>query len=140
MYKTIALALMATAACAADVAGQQPGSPSAPTQRSVGAAGREGRSAAYTGIGVSGRPAPAPDGTPRWADYPLVHVVAQGSPAARVGILPGDVLLLVNGVDARDPRALFGEPGKVFTIRLRRGTGVREFVVASVRPPDPPAR
>jgi len=97
---------------------------------------RNGRvDVAYTGIFPGGRPVMAPDGSPRWADYPEVREVAPGSPADRVGIQPGDVLLLVNGKDARDPRTLIAEPGTVFTIRLRRGTTVHEFVLTSVRQP-----
>ncbi|HEY0024701.1 MAG TPA: PDZ domain-containing protein [Longimicrobium sp.] len=132
----IAVLLAATVVCAADASGQgaQP-----PREGAVRGESRNARNTAYTGIGVQGRPSPAPDGTPRWADYPVVHAVTQGSPAARVGILPGDVLLLVNGTDARDPRTLFGEPGKVFTIRIRRGSSVREFVLASIRRPNAPA-
>jgi C-terminal processing protease CtpA/Prc len=93
---------------------------------------------AYTGLHVHGLPRPAADGTPRWADYPVVGAVEPGSPAARVGVAPGDVLVLVNGADARDPRTLFGAPGKVFTLRVRRAGHLREFVVASERPPQSP--
>jgi C-terminal processing protease CtpA/Prc len=134
----IAILLAAAVVCASDASGQGTQPPS--QQGSVGGASRSARNTAYTGIGVRGRPSPAPDGTPRWADYPVVHAVAQGSPAARVGILPGDVLLLVNGTDARDPRTLFGEPGKVFTVQIRRGSAIREFVLASVRRPSAPTR
>jgi C-terminal processing protease CtpA/Prc len=92
-------------------------------------------STAYLGLRVGGVPRPAQDGAARWADYPVVRSVDAGSPAARVGIEAGDVLLQVNGVDARDPRTLFGRPGKVFTIRVRRDGQVHEFVIASEPPP-----
>jgi C-terminal processing protease CtpA/Prc len=132
----IAVVLAATVVWASDASGQRAQPPA--QQEAVRGESRNAGKTAYTGLRVRGRPSPAPDGTPRWADYPVVHAVAQGSPAARVGILPGDVLLFVNGIDARDPRTLFGEPGKVFTIRIRRGSAVREFVVASVRRPNAP--
>lgn len=132
----IAIVLAATVVWASDASGQRAQPPA--HQGAIGSVSRNAGNTGYTGIRVQGRPSPAPDGTPRWADYPVVHAVAQGSPAARVGILPGDVLLLVNETDARDPRTLFGQPGKVFTIRIRRGSAVREFVLASVRRPNPP--
>ncbi|HEX8319780.1 PDZ domain-containing protein [Longimicrobium sp.] len=133
----IAIVLAATVVWASDASGQRAQPPA--QQGSVGSESRNAGKTAFTGLRVRGRPSPAPDGTPRWADYPVVYAVAEGSPAARVGILPGDVLLLVNGTDARDPRTLFGEPGRVFTIRIRRGAAVREFVLASVRRPAAPA-
>jgi|GEM_PF-2935804 len=96
-----------------------------------------GNGGAFTGMRLGSRPTLLPDGTPRWADFPVVGGVWPGSPAEKVGIAAGDVVLLVNGVDARDPRTLFGQPGKVFTVRVRRGTAVREFVLTSVRRPEP---
>ena len=91
---------------------------------------------AWTGMMVSGRPSQGTDGRPRWAEFPVVRQVVAGSPAARVGIQAGDVLLQVNGADARDPSTLFGQPGKVFTVRVRRGTAVQEFVITSAAPPE----
>jgi S1-C subfamily serine protease len=98
------------------------------------------RDAGLTGINVRGRPSPAPDGSPRWADYPVVHRVTPGSAAERVGILVGDVLLLVNGADARDPRTLFSPPGTELTVRVRRGSEVREFVLTVEQRPAAPRR
>lgn len=112
-------------------------------QRTAGvqAATHARRDGAYLGLHVHGLPRPAPDGSPRWADYPAVRSVDAGSPAARVGVAPGDVLVLVNGADARDPRTLFGAPGKVFTLRVRRAGRLREFVVTSEGlPATPPGR
>lgn len=132
-------AVVVTLAWAPDTAAQSGPRPAA-AQASMVSASRGLGNAGYTGLGVGGRPSPAADGTPRWADYPVVRAVGQGSPAARVGILPGDVLLLVNGVDARDPRTLFGQPGTVFTMRVRRGSAVREFVLTSIPRPESPPR
>jgi S1-C subfamily serine protease len=92
--------------------------------------------AGYTGFSYGARPRPLPDGTPRWADFPVVTTVDPGSPAARVGIATGDVLLSVNGVDAHDPHALFLGVGTVATFRIRRGTAVREFVLRTIARPS----
>lgn len=123
------LALSLASAGVAEAAAQE-------TQNSVGS--RSARAdAAYTGMRISGRPAPAPDGSPRWADFPVVRMVTPGSPAARVGIRAGDVILSVNGVDARDPRTLIAPPGTTFTLRVRRGNAVHEFVFVGAPAPAP---
>jgi S1-C subfamily serine protease len=122
-------------ACPAGLSAQQPGSAG---QSSSGARSAPRADVAYTGMRIAGRPAPAPDGTPRWADFPVVRGVDAGSPAARVGVQAGDVILSVNGADARDPRTLFGPPGTTFTLRIRRGTEIHEFEF--VGGPAPSAR
>jgi S1-C subfamily serine protease len=99
-----------------------------PAQATQGVGGRATRPpTSYTGMNVSGRPQIIAGGAFRWADYPAVHTVDAASPAARVGIRPGDVILAINGADARDPNTLLGEAGQVLVVRVRRGTGVREF-------------
>jgi C-terminal processing protease CtpA/Prc len=117
-----------TVVSAADAVAQASGAPQGQPTASVSATSAR-RDAGFTGINVRGRPSPAPDGSPRWADYPVVHRVTPGSPAERVGIAVGDVLLLVNGADARDPRTLFIPPGTELTVRVRRGSAMREFVL-----------
>jgi len=89
----------------------------------------------YTGFSYRGRPGPLADGKPRWADFPVVTSVADGSPAGRVGIAAGDVVLAVNGVDARNPRAMFLRAGTVATFRIRRGGDTREFVLRITESP-----
>lgn len=131
------LLLHGQAACA-----QQP-SPSATPSAQSAVAGRPRPNRSYTGIKVSGKPVFAADRTLTWADYPVVQTVDQDSPAAKVGIAAGDVILSVNGTDGRDPKGLLGEPGKVFVIRVRRDAAVREFTVRSGQAParaDAPPR
>jgi S1-C subfamily serine protease len=91
----------------------------------------------YTGVNVSGQPLFA-GGKFRWASHPAVATVDAGSPAHRVGIRRGDVVLLVNGSDARDPETLLGAPGTTYVFRIRRGGEVREYTVTSTS--GPPAQ
>jgi membrane-associated protease RseP (regulator of RpoE activity) len=64
--------------------------------------------------------------------------VQVGSPAATGGIVPGDVLLAVDGVPA-DPRGLqrerarFREQGRVVTLRLRSKAGTERDVKLTLR-------
>jgi len=130
VFATCLLALF----IASGVSAQQPGS-SAPVQEKSVTAGRARPNAAYLGISYSIKPAMAPDGSMRLAEHPAITAVAPGSPAAKVGIAVGDVILSANGVDALDPKALFGEAGKVYVLRIRRGSEVREFTVQSTASP-----
>jgi len=138
MVKRILLRSAAVLLLAAPQAAAAQRSPPLPgATNSITAARRPGGNLAYTGMRVGGRPSPAPDGTPLWAEHPVVRGVDPGSPAEKVGIAVGDVILAVNGKDGRDPRTLFGPPGTVFTLRVRRGTVVREFVLTGIRRPEP---
>jgi len=97
------------------------------------------RPPATMGLGLSVRPQPGANGTFRWADYPLVLEVSPGTPAARVGIRPGDRILSANGVDGREPRATrITQVGQRFALRIRRGNEVRDYTIVTV--PNPPAR
>ena len=94
---------------------------------------------ATTGLGLSVRPQRLATGGFRWADYPLVHEVYPGTPAARLGIRPGDQVLSANGVDAREPGATrITHVGQRFVLRIRRGNRVRNYTIVTV--PNPPAR
>ncbi|MFL5381787.1 MAG: PDZ domain-containing protein [Longimicrobiaceae bacterium] len=90
------------------------------------------------GIAYTGNPRVGEDGQIRFAEHPVVTGVEPNSSAARAGILPGDVLLAVNGRDARE-RGLFGQRvyGTRYTLRIRRGTEERD--IAFVFEPAPPA-
>ncbi len=67
-----------------------------------------------------------------------VFVVLEGSPAAAAGVKEGDLLLSIDGGDAQtipldDIRALFKEPGKTFTVMLRRNGSVLSATITTKR-------
>jgi S1-C subfamily serine protease len=132
---TLAAAALFTCALAAAADAQQPAASRTGKVSVQGAPGRP--RVPYTGINVSGRPQFSPGGAFRWATHPTAASVDSGSPAYRVGIRAGDVVLLVNGSDARDPETLVGQPGKVYVFRIRRGTQLREYTVTSTAVPVP---
>lgn len=89
----------------------------------------------FLGISYRGTPSMSPTGEPRWADFPVVTRIDDGSPAQVAGIQVGDVVVEVNGVDGRVPRLLYAEAiGAKFVIRLRRGDEylVRDIVSVAV--------
>jgi S1-C subfamily serine protease len=129
--------LFAAIACAAlpsAVAAQQP-APGA--ERQSVTSSRVRPKVPYSGINLSMVPQFGPGGTMRWAHPPTIATVDPGSPAARVGLRAGDVVLLVNGRDAREPEAMVGEPGTVYVFRVRRGSAVRDYTVTSTALPTP---
>ncbi|MYK69444.1 MAG: PDZ domain-containing protein [Gammaproteobacteria bacterium] len=72
-----------------------------------------------------------PDGYPR-----LIRVYC-GYPAHEAGLRAGDLILAVNGRDARQPRVISaGRPGTVLEVRIQRDEEVLEFTVVSVRRPQ----
>ncbi len=92
----------------------------------------------YTGYSYSGSPVVQPDGSVRFAEPPVITEVLPGSPAALVGLQPGDVIVQVNGRDAREARGLRArEAGQEFVLRIRRGTELRD--VTLVAAPNPAA-
>lgn len=115
------------------VSAQQSTRTAAPGREIVASRARPNGS--HTGINVGGKPVFGAGGAFTWAEHPAIRSVIEGSPAAKVGIVAGDILLAVNGADGRDPTALRGEVGKEFVIRVRRGAVIREFTLTSVRAP-----
>jgi len=73
------------------------------------------------------------------ASAPLViDRVEPGSPAQKAGLAPSDIILEVDGRDAREDGALLVRPGVRYTYRIRRGNEEREVVlVAGTLPSDP---
>jgi S1-C subfamily serine protease len=70
--------------------------------------------------------------------YPVVSSVEPGSPAAKAGVQPGDVLLTFNSHDMRGGSLQLSnwlKAGAPFELRLRRNSGVR--VVRGVLEPRP---
>ena len=67
-------------------------------------------------------------------DYPSVRRVFEGTPAAMGGLLVGDVLLQIDGIDLRGRNladvvaGLRGEIGTRVVVTLRRGAGGKELV------------
>lgn len=106
------------------------------TVHSSGASSRVRPRVPYTGMNISGQPQFAEGGKFRWTTHPRVSTVEPGSPAYKVGIRPGDVVMMVNGVDARVPETMVGEPGKVYVFRIRRGGDVRDYTITSTAPPS----
>jgi S1-C subfamily serine protease len=71
--------------------------------------------------------------------YPVVSNVEPGSPAARAGVVPGDVLMSFNSHDMRG--SVFQlrnwlKPGAPFVLQLRRNDGVRVVRGTLGRAPD----
>jgi serine protease Do len=65
-------------------------------------------------------------------EYPVIVSVEPGSPAERAGVLAGDRLVALRGVDVRDrPVALAPllQPGNVVPLRVERGGVVRDVTV-----------
>ena len=90
-----------------------------------------GQPAGYHGIGIRGRA-----GGNGWADYPVIVRVEEGSPAQKAGLLVGDVMLAVDGTDARQFGALTAaQVGRTFVIWVRRGEEVSPFTLTTVANP-----
>ncbi len=91
------------------------------------------------GFAYSASPEMGPDGKPRLKDFPVVVSVDSGSSAQKAGIAAGDVILEVNGKNARENGGLFREraPGTKYQVRVRRGTELRtiDFVFQPMAPP-----
>ena len=73
----------------------------------------------------------------------LVAGVQRGSPADRAGIKPGDIVVTVDGKQARDPDAMRNlivalVPGKQTTLGLKRGQSNLELQVNVGKRPSPP--
>jgi S1-C subfamily serine protease len=66
-------------------------------------------------------------------DYPVVDAVRAGSPAERVGLRADDVILAIDGRDAREPR-MFRDltPGRKYLLHVRRGGDTLDLEVEAV--------
>ena len=64
--------------------------------------------------------------------YPTIKDVLPDTPAAGAGLMSGDVILEVNGTDARQGRALYATAGMRYAMKIRRGAEEREFVLIPV--------
>lgn len=67
-------------------------------------------------------------------DYPVITQLEDGSPAKRIGLKEGDVVLAVNGIDARGLDAWFvATPGEKVRVRVQRGAKVHDFTLRAGR-------
>lgn len=72
----------------------------------------------------------------------LIYSVLDGSPADKSGILPGDVLVAIDGQEIQDPREMLNlvaslQPGQVTTFRLLRKDKKIELKLSVGRRPTP---
>lgn len=71
--------------------------------------------------------------------YPVVTTVEPGSPAARAGVVPGDVLVTFNSQDMRGGALQLSKrlrPGAPFVLELRRNNAIRIVRGTLGRPPE----
>lgn len=94
------------------------------------------RTEGFHGIVYQGKARLGPDGEPEWAAPPHVEAVYCDSPAHRAGILPGDVIVSVNGRDSKEPGILSPKrPGMTFDLELKRDGEIIEVSLTTVERP-----
>jgi S1-C subfamily serine protease len=78
-------------------------------------------------------------GTVFFEGYPMVSAVERGSPAAKAGVMPGDILMSFNSQDMRgnafQVRSRL-KPGAPFVIRLRRNDAIHVMRGTLGTPPE----
>jgi len=62
-------------------------------------------------------------------NYPTIQDVLPDTPAAAAGLMTGDVILEVNGIDARQGGALLAKAGMRYAMKIRRGAEEREVAL-----------
>ena len=91
----------------------------------------------YTGFTVAMTGTPQSDGT-IGLSYPIIRKVLPDTPASGAGLVSGDMIVEVNGVDARTGGSLYPIVGERYTMRIRRGDDEHEIVLIPVpKPPRP---
>lgn len=90
--------------------------------------------AGYTGFTISVTAAPDESGRPRM-EHPIINEVLPDTPAAAAGLERGDVILSVNGEDARQVGALYPIVGEPYRMRVRRGDRERDVELRPVAKP-----
>jgi carboxyl-terminal processing protease len=72
------------------------------------------RTASVVGIGIQGTPA---------KDGVLIVRVVPNAPADKVGLVPGDIILTVDGKPASGTRGIAGEEGTTVSLQVRKASG-----------------
>jgi S1-C subfamily serine protease len=85
----------------------------------------------YLGISFEETQITQHDNDPAMYELGAVESVTPGSPADKAGIVRGDVLISIGGVDARKPIALgtLLKPGRKVPVRLQRGHSTKDITV-----------
>lgn len=99
-------------------------------------------------VGVEGEPVTGETASRVGLDRPvgvLVTDVTSGSPAARAGLRPGDVIYAVDGKEVADPgmlryRMATQPVGETVTVTLVRDRAARNVALRLAAPPETPAR
>ena len=89
------------------------------------------RQPGYTGFTISGSATMRGNQTIE-VSYPVIRDVHRDTPAAGAGLTSGDMIIEVNGVDARKSGALFPTVGERYVMRIRRGDAEHEVVLTPV--------
>jgi S1-C subfamily serine protease len=124
------LTAVAAALCMAGAAHAQSPAPGDTLHRYTGPLPARTPARYYTGFGW----------TRHNLDAPVITRVREGSPAARAGLMSGDVLIAVDG-QAMAERAEFfpgGAPGRRYTLQVRRGDEELQLEIV-LDPPQPRA-
>ncbi|HEX8903942.1 MAG TPA: PDZ domain-containing protein [Longimicrobiaceae bacterium] len=141
--KFLALAVAAAALCAGRAHAQNVPSSGGSLPAGISVSGNSVRSTGRgpaLGFSYTGAPTFTESGEVRFADFPVVTGVIDGSAPTRAGIKVGDVILAVNGQDGRKA-GLFRDrrPGTRYTVRVRRGSEQQEVSWTVEAPAAPPS-
>jgi S1-C subfamily serine protease len=87
----------------------------------------------YTGFTIAMTGTPGPTGPV--LRYPVIRDVLPHTPAAPAGLISGDIIVEVNGVDARTAGSLYPVVGERYAMRIRRGDTEYEIALTPVPKP-----